>query len=159
MRAAENLGRFIWQGCCVSPRESYDQHVSNERRVREFWQRVWSVGQVQYAHEFFSDPYVENDRERTPEGHAKGAVAFREFFPDFTAEVVRLISTDNVVVSRVIYRGTYAGGWAGVSRVGTQVEVSGLDVFFFEAGVVVEHLHEADHEGLWEQLGVAFPSG
>ena len=133
--------------------------MSNERLVREFWRRVWSAGEVEFAHEFFADPYLENDTQRTPKGHAQGAAAFRAIFPDFSAEVVRLISTGDVVVSRVRYRGTYAGGWAGVSRLGDSIEVTGLDVFYFQAGRVVEHLHEADHEGLWEQLGVTFPSG
>ena len=133
--------------------------MANEQRVRDFWRRVWSEGDVAYAHEFFAPQYRENDRERTPDGHARGALAFRAYFPDFRTEVIELMDFGDVVVSRVVFRGTYAGGWAGVDSVGTTTEVSGVDVFQFRDGLVFEHWHEADHELMWEQLGVALPPG
>ena len=133
--------------------------MSNEHRVREFWRRVWSEGDVAYAHEFFAQQYLENDRTRTPEAHGKAALGLREMFPDLSAEVVRVLVKDDVVVTRVRYRGTYSGGFPGVSAPGSVIDIGGLDVFRFDGGVVVEHLHEADHESLWEQLGVALPPG
>lgn len=133
--------------------------MADEDRVRDFWRRVWTLGEVEFAHEFFSSPYVENDRQRTPDSHAQGAAAFRRHFPDFRVEVTRVLTGEDFVVSRVVYRGTYAGGWPGVTTVGTEVTVTGLDLFRFEEGMVVEHLHEADHELLWEQLGVSLPPG
>lgn len=133
--------------------------MTNEQRVRDFWLRVWSEGDVAFAFEFFTAPYRENERERTPDGHAGGAIAFREYFPDFRTEVVGLMDFGDVVVSRVVFRGTYAGGWAGVDSAGATIEVSGVDVFQFRDGLVFEHWHEADHELMWEQLGVALPPG
>lgn len=143
----------------VVRRQRYGQAVTNEKRVRDFWRRVWSEGDVAYAHEFFAPTYRENDRERTPDGHARGATAFREYFPDFRTEVIGLMDFGDVVVSRVVFRGTYAGGWAGVDSVGTATEVSGVDLFQFKDGLVVDHWHEADHELMWEQLGVPLPPG
>ncbi len=133
--------------------------MRHERLVRDFWRRVWSENDVAFAHEFFAPSYRENDRDRTPDGHARGVLAFREYFPDFRAKVVGLMEFDDVVVVRVLFRGTYAGGWAGVETAGATIEVSGVDVFQFEDGLVVEHWHEADHELMWEQLGVALPPG
>ncbi len=117
--------------------------MTNEQRVRDFWRRVWSEG----------------DRERTPDGRARGAIAFREYFPDFQTEVIGLMDFGDVVVSRVVFCGTYAGGWVGVDSAGATTEVSGVDVFQFKDGLVFEHWHEADHELMWEQLGVALPPG
>ncbi|MGA8847046.1 MAG: ester cyclase [Nocardioides sp.] len=133
--------------------------MNHDQQVRDLWRRVWSEGDVAFAHEFFASHYRENDRDRTPEGHAAGATAFRKYFPDFRAEVIGLKGFDDVVMSRVIFRGTYAGGWAGVHSPGAKIEVSGLDVFHFEGKLVHDHWHEADHEGMWEQLGVALPPG
>ena len=133
--------------------------MENEQRVRDFWLRVWSEGDVAFAHEFFAPNYRENDRERTPDGHARGAMAFRQYFPDFRTEVIGLMDFGDVVVSRVVFRGTYAGGWVGVESAGATTEVSGVDVFQFKDGLVFEHWHEADHELMWEQLGVILPPG
>ncbi len=133
--------------------------MTNEQQVRDFWRRVWSDGDVAYAHDFFADQYRENDRDRTSGGHASGATAFREYFPDFRVEIVGLIDLGDVVASRVVYRGTYAGGWPGVDTIGATIEVGGVDVFQFRDRLVFEHWHEADHELMWEQLGVALPPG
>ncbi len=83
-------------------------------------------------------------------GHAR-AMAFREYFPDFRTEVIGLMDFGDVVVSRVVFCGTYAGGWVGVDSAGATTEVSGVDVFLFKDGLVFEHWHEADHELMWEQ--------
>ncbi len=133
--------------------------MTNAQRVRDYWRRVWSEGDVAHARDFFAPHYRENDRDRTPDGHARGATAFRDYFPDFRAEVVGLMDFGAVVVSRVVFRGTYAGGWAGVGSAGATVEVSGIDVFQFKDDLVFEHWHEADHEMMWEQLGVNLPPG
>ena len=133
--------------------------MTNGERVRTFWRRVWTEADVAFAHEFFAPNYLENDRQRTPDGHARGATAFREYFPDFRTTVLGLMDFGAVVVSRVAFRGTYAGGWMGVDSVGTAIEVSGVDVFQFKDGLVFEHWHEADHELMWEQLGVTLPPG
>lgn len=133
--------------------------MTNQERVRAYWQRVWSAGEVAFASEFFAPRYRVNDLERTPEDHARLVTGFREYFPDFRVEVVGLRDVGDVVVSRVRFSGTYAGGWAGVDTVGETISVSGLDVFHFRDDAVVEHWHEADHELMWEQLGVALPPG
>lgn len=120
---------------------------------------MWSEGDVEFAHEFFATTYRENDRQRTPDGHARGAREFREHFADFRTEVIGMLDFGDAVLSRVRFRGTYAGGWAGVDSVGTAVEVSGVDAFHFKDELVVDHWHEADHALMWEQLGVSLPPG
>ncbi len=105
--------------------------MTNEHRVREFWRRVWSEGDVAHAHEFFAKQYLENDRTRTPGAHGKAALGFRAMFPDLSTEVVRVLVKGDVVVTRVRYRGTYSGGFPGVSARGSTIDVGGLDVVPF----------------------------
>jgi len=133
--------------------------MAHEQQVLDFWRRVWTEGDVEFAHEFFAPAYSENGLDRTPTTHAEGATAFRSYFPDFSVEVVRLLAAGDIVADRVRYRGTYAGDWPGIDAAGVQVDVGGVDVFRFENDLVVEHLHEADHEAIWEQLGVRLPPG
>jgi predicted ester cyclase len=130
---------------------------SEESAVRRFWHRVWTEGEVDHAHDFFAAEYLQNESTVTPARHATDALAFRTLFPDLSVEVVRILGRGDVVVTRVRYRGTYAGGVPGIHPAGQRIDVRGVDVFRFEDGKVVEHLHEADHEALWEQLGVALP--
>ncbi|MBA3476205.1 MAG: ester cyclase [Actinobacteria bacterium] len=131
----------------------------SEPRVREYWRRVWSEQDVAFAREFYAPRFVQNDRETTVEAFGKGAAAFLEHFEDFGATIDRVFACDDVVVTRVVYRARHVRDFPGVPAVGAPIEVTGLDIFRFEDGLVVEHLHEADHEAMWEQLGVALPPG
>ncbi len=131
----------------------------SEARVREYWRRVWSQQDLAFAHEFYAARYVQNDRDTTPEAFAKNAAAFLEHFEGFDVTVDRVFVCDDIVVTRVVYRARHVGDFPGVPAVGAPIEVTGLDVFRFEDGLVVEHLHEADHEAMWEQIGVPLPPG
>lgn len=136
---------------------AYHRQMDTAHLVRQFWRRVWSEGDVEFASEFFAPTYLENERERTPGGHATGAREFRALFPDFAVAVTRLFSAGDLVVTRVRYHGTYAGGIPGIASTGQRIDVGGVDAFRFEGDKVAEHLHEADHEAMWEQLGVRLP--
>lgn len=57
------------------------------------------------------------------------------------------------VVTRVVYSGTHTGDLQLLPATGKAVRRSGLDVFEFEQGRVVQHWHETDHWDLFEQLG------
>jgi len=127
--------------------------------VQGYWRRVWSEGDVAYALEFYAPSYLANGRETSAEAFAKGAATFLTHFEDFTATVDRVFRCGDAIVTRVVYRGQHVGDFPGVPAVGAPIEVTGLDVFRFVDGRVVEHLHEADHEAMWEQIGVRLPPG
>jgi len=132
----------------------------SEAAVRAYWQRLWTEGDVEYAHEFYAPEFGQNGATRTPERLAAGARSFREHFADFSAEVLRVIPCEGGVVTRVRYRARHVGDFAGLPATGRECDLTGLDVFLFGAdGKVVEHLHEADHELMWDQLGVPIPGG
>lgn len=129
----------------------------NEARVREYWQRLWTEGEVSFAHDFYAPRFLANGVERTPTQFSQSAAAFRSHFEDLAVSVERVFLLDDGVVTRVRYRAHYSGGFSGLPVAGAGIDVTGLDVFRFENGLVIEHLHEADHESLWEQLGVRLP--
>ena len=85
------------------------------------------------------------------EGGESVSRALRGLHRDFVSE--------DAVLTRVVYRARYSGDFPGVSAAGAPIELTGLGVFRFDDDRVVEHLHEADHEALWEQLGVRLPPG
>ncbi|MEO5576173.1 MAG: ester cyclase [Gaiellaceae bacterium] len=127
--------------------------MTNEERARAYWERVWSRGEVEYATEFYAPSFRLNDEEVDAFEFAEGARRWRAKFEGFTATVARVFAVENGVVTRVTYRGRHVGDFERVPATGKDTEATGLDVFLFEDGLCVEHLHEADHFTMFVQLG------
>ncbi|HWG84259.1 MAG TPA: ester cyclase [Deinococcales bacterium] len=134
----------------------------NEASVRRYWQRVWSEGDPDAAADFYAAHYRQDGVPRTPAEFSEGMLRWRSRFPDTTVEVNKLFSTADgrVVVSRVTYRATHLGDLRSIPATGRKTEVTGIDIFEFnEDGKVVDHWHEADHYGLYTQLGAELQPG
>ena len=128
--------------------------MTNEERVRAYWDRVWSRGDVEYATEFYATTFRQNGEEVDAAAFAEGARAWRAKFEGFTATVDRVFPLEGGgVASRVVYRARHTVDLERVPATGKEIEVTGLDVFRFENGRCVEHLHEADHAEMFLQLG------
>ena len=127
--------------------------MTNEERVRAYWDRVWSRGEVEYATEFYAPTFLQNREEVDAAEFAEGARNWRAKFEDFRATVDCLFTLENGIVTRVTYRGRHIGDFQRVPATGQDTEATGLDVFLFEDGRCVEHLHEADHYTMFLQLG------
>lgn len=124
-----------------------------EAAVLRYWQGVWTKGDVSSVPAFYSPTFLLNGEETTTEQFAKGVVAWRARFPDFDVSVDQLFSCRDIVVTRVLYRGTHQGDFRNVPAAGQSINVSGIDIFRFRDGKVVEHWHEADHLKMFRQLG------
>jgi steroid delta-isomerase-like uncharacterized protein len=126
---------------------------AEQAAVRRYWRDVWTDGEVGGVGAFYAPTFLLNDKATTTEEFADGVVAWRAHFPDFSVSVERLFSCEDIVVTRVLYRGTHAGDFERVPASGRSIAVSGIDIFRFRDGKVVEHLHEADHLEMFRQLG------
>ena len=124
-----------------------------EDRVREYWRRVWSEGDVEFACEFYAPTFRQDGEQVAAADFAEAARAWRAKFDGFRADVERVYPVPGGIVTRVAYRGRHTGDFQSVPATGREIEVSGLDVFLFEDGRCVEHLHEADHYTMFVQLG------
>jgi predicted ester cyclase len=127
----------------------------NEASVRRYWDEFWCKGNLAAAADFYAPRYRENGAELTPEEFAAGAKPWMDKFEGFSATVEKLFACgDDVVASRVTYRGTHVGDFKAVPATGKQIEITGNDIFEFdESGKVVDHWHEADHLLLYQQVG------
>jgi len=126
----------------------------NIQRVRDYWQHVWTEGNLDAVAEFY-DPACKQGDDFTIEGFQRNVVRQRESFPDFSVEVHEVFAHENWVASRVTYRGTHTGRkMFGQEAMNKTIEVPGLDIFIFNDGKCVEHLHVADHLDLALQIGV-----
>lgn len=127
--------------------------TENEAIVVRYWREVWTEGRFEAAAEIYAPTYRENLETTTPGEFITGARAWAAHFSDFRVDVDELLSIGNRVISRVTYRGRHTGDFKRVPARGREYAVSGIDIFEFEDGRVVQHWHETDHLELFRQLG------
>lgn len=134
--------------------------TGNEATIRRYWQELWSEGHTEIAAEIYAPTYRENHQTLTPAEFAEGAAAWRAHFQDFTITVDELFSCGERVITRVTGGGTHTGDFRVLPATGRSFELTGLDIFEFVDGRVVQHWHETDHLELFKQLGAELrPTG
>ena len=128
----------------------------NERIIREYWERIWSGGDLELIGRTYAPDCVHGES-FSIEGFERNVARTREAFPDLAVSIDEIFRSGDRVVTRVTYRGTHNGAaWAGIAATGRSIDASGIDVFVIRDGLIVEHWHEADHLTMFEQLGVTF---
>jgi steroid delta-isomerase-like uncharacterized protein len=138
---------------------------ANKRLVVRFYEEVWSLGNVEFAREVFSDDYVRHDLRPTQAapgaaGQARIAEEFRHAFPDLQWRIDLVLAEKDLVAARWTASGTHTGSWGGVAPTGRRAEFSGVNIFRFgDDGKVAEIWNHRDDLGLMEQLGAAVFAG
>lgn len=88
------------------------------------------------------------------EGRKLFASAFFSAFPDIQITIEDLVAEGDRVAARQSARGTHTGELMGIPPTGKQVSITGMFIFRFENGKVVEHWEIFDQLGMMQQLGV-----
>lgn len=122
--------------------------------VRRFWDELWTGGRHDVVADVFHPDATENGDPVDIDGFA-GAVAFwARTFPGFSATIEELIPIgDDRILTRVTYRGTQQGRWAGLPATGRSFTGLGIDIFRVQDGRIIELWHATDHLDMAMQLG------
>jgi steroid delta-isomerase-like uncharacterized protein len=136
----------------------------NKATVLRFYEEVWNKGNVDFAVEVFAEDYIRHDLRPTealpgPEGQRKIAAEFRAAFPDLRWDVDLILAEGDLVAGHWTARGTNTGPWGGAEPTGKKAEFSGVNIFRFANGKVVEIWNHRDDLGLREQLGAPIFAG
>jgi steroid delta-isomerase-like uncharacterized protein len=136
----------------------------NVALVRRFYEEVWNRGNVDVTAEVFAEGYVRHDlrpgrAEAGPAGQARIAEDFRAAFPDLRMELDLVLGEGDLVAARWTTEGTNTGAWAGRPATGRRARFSGVNIFRFADGKVVELWNHRDDLGLMEQLGAEIFAG
>jgi len=75
-------------------------------------------------------------------------------FPDLVVSIEEAYAVGDRVVVRYLWRATHQGVFAGVPATGNKVETSGIAIWRFENGKIVESREEFDNLSLMGQLGM-----
>jgi steroid delta-isomerase-like uncharacterized protein len=137
---------------------------ANKALVGRFYEEVWNLGNVDFAYHVFADDYVRHDLRPTQgvpgaEGQKQIAASFRSAFPDLSFAVDIVLGEGDYVAARWTAMGTHTGSWAGQEPTGRSMKFSGVNLFRFRDGKVVEIWNHRDDLGLMQQLGVPVYAG
>jgi predicted ester cyclase len=91
------------------------------------------------------------------EGVKQSAGMYLAAFPDLHFTFEDLIAEEDKVVVRETMSGTQQGELMGIPPTGKKFSATGIEIYRFEGGKIVEHWLQADNLGLLQQLG-ALPS-
>jgi steroid delta-isomerase-like uncharacterized protein len=90
------------------------------------------------------------------EMHRQFGLASYTAFPDLKRPVEDIVAEGDKVVARWTSVGTHLGPWMGMPPTGKQLATSGITIFRFSGGKIVEEWIESDVAGMLQQMG-AFP--
>jgi steroid delta-isomerase-like uncharacterized protein len=137
---------------------------ANRALIRRFYEEVWGRGNLDVADEVFANEYARHDFRASeaapgPEGQKHIAAAFRAAFPHLLWQIDFVLADDDFVAGRWTATGTHLRPWAGIEPTGRSMQFSGINVFRFSRGKVVELWNHRDDLGLMKQLGAPVYAG
>ena len=135
----------------------------NKAIFRRYVEEVGNEGRLELADEIF-DRYLAHQAdgsvlERGPEDVKRFMGEFRQAFPDFHSTVEDQIAEGDKVATRWTMRGTHKGEFRGMPPTGNKLEITGIGIFRFSEGKVVESWDNFDQLGMMRQLGAIPSSG
>jgi steroid delta-isomerase-like uncharacterized protein len=80
--------------------------------------------------------------------------AFHAAFSGLHADVHQMLAEDDMVVTRMTFRGTHTGDFMGIPATGRDIQLGVIDIVRYQGGRITEHWNQVDQLGLLRQLGV-----
>lgn len=136
--------------------------------VRRFYEELWNGRGLDVADEIIAPGCVTHQLQSgvEPTGAARGPEEVKRHvaewlagFPDLRFEVEQLVAEGELVVSRVVARGTHAGTWQGVAATGRRVSIRMVVTQRVAGGKIVEDWVLVEALGFFQQLGLAPDTG
>lgn len=132
----------------------------NKRLVRRLYEET-DKQNFAAIDEFFSADLIDHDPPPIPdlkpglEGIKQAFKVFASAYPDGTHVIHDLIAEGDRVVVRVSGTGTQTGEFKGIKPTGKKVEMTGIVIYRFEGGKIVERWAQHNFLGfVMQQLGV-----
>jgi steroid delta-isomerase-like uncharacterized protein len=124
---------------------------------------LWNTGDLTIADEIFATDFVNHDPNDPNiidlESYKGFIAATRNAFPDFHVAGKDTVDEGDKVASRWTIAGTHQGELLGIPPTGKQATWTGITIYRFAGGKIVEAWWMKDVLGLLQQLGVIPPMG
>lgn len=136
--------------------------MSEENRAiaRRLFEEAWNKGNLSVQDEIIAESCIMHDPPNPrevpgPEGEKRMFKVYRTAFPDLHFYLQDVFGEGDRVAVRWTAQGTHKGELRGLAPTGKQVTTTGMDIFQFSGGKIVEAWVEWDALGLMQRLGVA----
>jgi len=134
----------------------------NKATIRRIIEEGWNQGKIAVFDELCAFDWIHHDptqpHVRILENYKRYVTERRSAFPDLHFRVEDMIAEGDQVVVRWMWHGTHTGDlltpMMHLPATGKQVTVTGITIFRFADGKVVETWNQSDRLGLYQQLGL-----
>jgi len=132
----------------------------NRQILATFIEAIWSEGRVDAADDHLADNYVIHHDPGDPwEGQTLDLEGFKDRvrrsrapFPDQRFDIQEMVSDADRVVASWLWTGTHKGDIPGFPASGKQIAMSGITIYYFDAGKICGHWQMTDRAGVYRQL-------
>lgn len=135
--------------------------TSENKAILNRVEELWNTGDLAIADEIFATDFANHDPNAPDvndlEGYKGFIVMTRTGFPDFYVTSEDMIAEGDKVVSRWVARGTHQGELLGIPPTGKKASWTGISIYRFAGGKIMEAWWSKDLLGLLQQLGVIPP--
>jgi steroid delta-isomerase-like uncharacterized protein len=132
---------------------------ANKAIVRRYMEEIWNQGRLDPVDECFSADCVFHGP-NVPEWGGSDArkqyvLALRRSFPDTHYDIDDLVAEGDRVAMRWSWTGTHREEWNGIAPTGKRLSTTGMSIFQFACGRIVEEIVQFDAPGFLQALGAA----
>lgn len=130
---------------------------SPKQTVTTYTNDVWNQHRVDAIDKYYAPGYIHHDVSRpdvtTLKDYKAWASALQTGLPDIRVDIDDLLADGAMVMKRWTASGTHTGELAGIPPSGRRVQFSGVSVYRFSDGTIVESWYVYDLFGLLQQVG------
>jgi steroid delta-isomerase-like uncharacterized protein len=134
----------------------------NKATIRRIIEEGWNQGKIAVFDELCVSDWIHHDptqpHVRIREDFKRNVTERRRAFPDLHFRMEDMIAEGDQVVVRWMWHGTHTGDFVTptihLPATGKQVTVTGITIFRFADGKVVETWNQSDRLGMYQQLGL-----
>ena len=134
--------------------------IEDNKQLARRHTECWNQGNVALIEELLAPDFIHHNPDRpdvrSREDYKRWFTESLRLFPDLHITVEDQVSEANTMAGRWTFRGTNTGDFeipAPAPATGKQVSVSGMNIFRFAGGKIVEEWLLEDTMGLLQQLG------
>ena len=150
---------LVLMTACEKQAVKVDANKAMTSRVEE----LWNTGNLTAAEEIFSIDFINHDPlspdVRDLETYKEYITRVRTAFPDFHVTVDDILAEGDKVATRWTATGTHQGELMGIPPTDKHATWSGMIIYRFDGGKIVEAWWAKDMYSLLMQLGVITPPG
>jgi predicted ester cyclase len=127
---------------------------ANKQAVRRIYDEAVNAGRTGILADLIAPEFALPDGTRGPAAFASNVTALRAGFPDIRFTIEQFVAEGDRVAVRWTWTGTHTGTFRGFAATGVVAHDTGLVLYTFANGKVVNAIVETDRLGVLQQIGV-----